>query len=209
MGAPLADEAWEPRVIASELVYRGRVWDVREDTFSYGDSALTRHYQDHPGAVAVLALDDEDRVLLIQQYRHPVRLREWEIPAGLLDVAGEDPLTTAQRELAEEADLVAARWALLADYLSSPGGSNEAIRIFLARGIAASDSVFHREGEEADMVLAWVPFDEVVDAVRAGRVQNSILQIAVLSAALERGRGWSGLRDAGSPWIRHPRWRNG
>jgi len=209
VGAPLADEAWEPPITASEVVYRGRVWDVREEAFDYGGGSLSRHFQDHPGAVAILALDADDRVLLIQQYRHPVRLREWEIPAGLLDVAGEDPLEAAKRELAEEADLLAEQWSLLADYLSSPGGSNEAIRIYLARGVSATDSTFAREGEEADMVHAWRPFDEVVDAVRDGRIQNSIVSIAMLSAAFERSRGWSGLRDASAPWPRHPRWRDG
>ena len=114
-------------------------------------------------------------MLLIKQYRHPVRTREWEIPAGLLDVDGEDPLAAAQRELAEEADLVAAEWAVLADFVTSPGGSDEAIRIYLARGLSATPEAFAREDEEADMELRWVPLDECVDAVLARRVQNPSL----------------------------------
>ena len=101
----LRDEPLEPDVVDSDLVYEGRVWDVRSDTLSYGDGEIVRQYVDHPGAAAIVALDDEQRVLLIQQYRHPIRHRDWEIPAGLLDVEGETPLETAQRELVEEADL--------------------------------------------------------------------------------------------------------
>lgn len=200
----LQDEPFSPEVVESNVGFAGRVWDVREDAFRYGDGVLRRHYMDHPGAVAVLVLDDEDRVCLIQQYRHPVRLREWELPAGLMDVAGEPPLLTAQRELAEEVDLVATDWALLADFANSPGGSNEVIRVYLARGLAPTGTVFARTAEEADMVVRWVPLDEVVDAVRDGRVQNAITAVAVLAAAVERARGWSGLRDAGEPWDRHP-----
>ncbi|OJX70925.1 MAG: ADP-ribose pyrophosphatase [Micrococcales bacterium 73-13] len=200
----LADEPFEPEVLETSLAYRGRVWDVREESFRYRDGVLRRHFMDHPGAVAVLALDDEDRACLIRQYRHPVRLREWELPAGLMDVAGEPPLATAQRELAEEVDLRAARWSLLADFANSPGGSNEVVRVFLARGLAPTGTTFPRAAEEADLLLRWVPLDEAVDAVRAGRVQNAITAVAVLSAAVERARGWSGLRDAEEPWDRHP-----
>ena len=101
----LRDEPVESEVVDSELVYEGRVWDVRSDTLRYGGDEIVRQYVDHPGAAAIVAVDDEQRVLLIQQYRHPIRHRDWEIPAGLLDIAGESPLETAQRELVEEADL--------------------------------------------------------------------------------------------------------
>jgi len=201
----LADEPFEPEILESELAFKGRVWDVRNERFRYGDGDLTRHFLDHPGAVAVLALDEDDRVCLIQQYRHPVRLREWELPAGLLDVDGEPALVAAQRELAEEADLEARDWALLADFANSPGGSNEAIRIYLARGLVPTGTTFDRTAEEADMLLRWAPLDELVDAVRAGRVQNAIAVVAALAAWFERGRGWSGLRSADSPWPRHPK----
>ncbi|HET8778909.1 MAG TPA: NUDIX hydrolase, partial [Agromyces sp.] len=117
-GEPLADEPAELPLLASERVFDGRIWDVRRDTFELGGAALAREYVDHPGAVAVLALDDDDRVFLIRQYRHPVRTHDWEIPAGLLDVADEDPLLAAQRELAEEGDLAASEWAVLADFFT-------------------------------------------------------------------------------------------
>ena len=204
MTEALADEAFAPPILESAVPFRGRVWDVRDELFRYGDETLRRHFVDHPGAVAVLALDEDDRACLIRQYRHPVRLREWELPAGLLDVAGEPPLRAAQRELAEEVDLVASDWALLADFTNSPGGSNEAIRVFLARGLASSGETFARTAEEADMLVRWVPLDELVEAVRAGRVQNAIIVVAALAAAVERARGWSGLRDAEATWDRHP-----
>jgi len=203
----LEDEPFEPELLDSALAYRGRVWDVREDAFRYGDGELRRHFMDHPGAVAVLALDESDRACLIQQYRHPVRLREWELPAGLLDVDGESPLAAARRELAEEVDLTASEWHLLADFLNSPGGSNEAIRVYLARGLAPTGTAFERVAEEADLVVRWAPLDELVEAVRAGRVQNAITVVAALSAWFERERGWAGLGDADAPWPRHPRHR--
>ncbi|WKK71075.1 NUDIX hydrolase [Rathayibacter oskolensis] len=207
MSEPLADELVEPEVLTSERVFDGMVWGVRAETFRYGADVLRREFLDHTGAVAVLAIDERDRVALIKQYRHPVRSREWEIPAGLLDIEGEDALLAAQRELAEETDLQAGRWDLLSEFATSPGGSDEAIRIYLARDLSATDSVFEREAEEADMELRWVDLDEAVDAVLARRVQNPSLTIAVLAAHAFRARGWAGLGDAASPWTRHPRAR--
>jgi len=120
---PIADEPTAQPVQSSEQVYEGRVWDLRRDVVELGDGTIVREYVEHPGAVAVLALDDDDRVFLICQYRHPIRARDWEIPAGLLDVPGEEPLAAAQRELAEEGDLAASDWAVLTDFFSSPGSS--------------------------------------------------------------------------------------
>src|SRR5206468_11802323 len=97
-------------------------WNVAKETFEYNDKPIVRELIDHPGAVAVLALDDEERVLLIRQYRHPIHARVWEIPAGILDMDGESPLVAAQRELGEEADLAAERWNVLVDFQNSPGG---------------------------------------------------------------------------------------
>lgn len=200
LAEPLADERVDFPVVASERVFDGRIWDVRRDTFEFGGHHLVREYVDHPGAVAVLALDDDDRVFLIRQYRHPVRAREWEIPAGLLDVHGEDPLATAKRELAEEGDLEASEWAVLVDVFTSPGGSDEAIRIYLARGLSAIDEAFEREAEEADIQARWAALDECVDAVLARRVQNSSLVYGALAAFAARARGWRGLGPADAPW---------
>lgn len=200
----LEDEAAFAEVTGTELVFDGRVWGVRRDHFGYNGSAIVREYTDHPGAVAILALDDQDRVLLIKQYRHPVRMREWEIPAGLLDEPGEDPAEAAARELAEEADVAASEWNVLSEFYTSPGGSTEAIRIYLARGLSALDDVFDRTDEEADMEIRWVPLDECVDAVLARRVQNPSLIVGVLAAQVARSRGWSTLAPVDAPWPRHP-----
>lgn len=201
----LSDEAFRPEIVSSEMVFHGRVWDVRRDVFRYNDADITRDYVDHTGAVAVLALDDAGRVLLIKQYRHPVRHRDWEIPAGLLDIRGEDPLAAVKRELAEEADLVADEWNVLADIFTSPGGSDEAIRIYLARGVRPAPEVFDREEEEADIETAWLPLDDAVDAVLARTVHNAPLIIALLAARTAREKGWATLGAADEPWPTHPK----
>lgn len=179
----LRDEPFEPEVLRSDLVYRGSVWDVRSDRVRYGEGEIVRQYVDHTGAVAIVALDDEGRVLLIQQYRHPIRHRDWELPAGLLDVEGEEPLAAARRELAEEADLVAAHWEPLVSSWTTPGGNDEIIRLFLATGVASAGAPHDREDEEADIRVEWVPLTEAVSAVLTGRMRNGILAIGVLAAA--------------------------
>ncbi|MGZ0711136.1 NUDIX domain-containing protein (plasmid) [Coraliomargarita sp. W4R53] len=198
----LRDDATSVTVTKSETVYEGRVWNLRREEFEYNGETITREYVDHTGAVAILALDENDRVLLIKQYRHPVRSRDWEIPAGLLDIDGEPALASAQRELAEEADLVADRWDVLAEFYTTPGGSDEAIRIYLARDLRAASETFERTAEEADIEVKWVPLDEVVTAILERRVQNPSLVVGVLAAHTSRAGGWVSLGEADSPWER-------
>lgn len=209
MVGSLRDEPVDRPPVSRETAFRGAVWDVRRDTFEMAGERLTREVVDHPGAVAVLALDEQERVVLIRQYRHPVAMLEWELPAGLLDVDGEDPLAAARRELGEESDLVAGEWSLLVDYLSSPGGTSEALRVYLARGLGdvPVDERFEREGEEAHLEHARVPLEEVREAVLEGRVHNATLVVGVLAACALRDRGWEGLRPADAPWPSHPRRR--
>jgi ADP-ribose pyrophosphatase len=201
----LTDDVFTPPVVSSELVFEGRVWDVRREEFTYNGQPIVRDFVDHTGAVAILALDERDRILLIKQYRHPIRRRDWEIPAGLLDMGGEAPLAAARRELAEEADLEAEDWSILTEFYTSPGGSNEALRIYLARGMRPTPTPFTRSDEEADIEVRWVPLDEVVDAVLARRVQNPSLVIGALAARAARDEGWTTLGVADSPWDRHPK----
>jgi 8-oxo-dGTP pyrophosphatase MutT (NUDIX family) len=203
-GRLLADDPVDLAVVSSEVVYDGVIWDVRRESFELGGHEISREFVDHTGAVAVLVLDDDDRVCLIRQYRHPVATREWELPAGLLDFAGESALAAAQRELAEEVDLVADDWAVLVDFHTSPGGSNEALRVYLARGVSDASEVFARTEEESEIEKRWVDLDLVVDAVLDRRVQNSILAIAALAAQASKARGWSTLADAESAWPQHP-----
>jgi ADP-ribose pyrophosphatase len=183
--AELTDEPSEAPVRSSAVLHGGIIWDVVLEEFEYGGAVLAREFVDHPGAVAVLAMDEEDRVLLIRQYRHPIRMRDWELPAGLLDLEGEDPLEAAKRELAEEADLEAETWSRLSEFYTSPGGSNELLRVYLATGLRATPA-FARFAEEQDIELRWVALDEAVEAVLGGRLRNSILTIAVLTAHARR-----------------------
>ncbi len=186
----LRDETFEPEVLESDLVYRGRVWDVRSDRVRYGDGEIVRQYVAHTGAVAIVALDEQGRVLLIQQYRHPIRHRDWELPAGLLDVEGEEPLEAARRELAEEADLVAVHWEPLVSSWTTPGGNDEIIHVFLATGVRPSGAAHDREDEEADIRVEWVSLADAVSAVMEGRMRNGILAIGVLAASQRlRDRG--------------------
>ncbi len=183
MAESLYDESAELEVVASELVYEGAVWDVRSDTVRYGDGEIVRQYVDHPGAAAIVAVDQQDRVLLIQQYRHPIRHRDWEIPAGLLDIAGESPLETAKRELVEEADLTAADWEPLVSIFTTPGGNDEVVHLFLARSLSAVGTAHAREAEEADIRVEWIPLQDAVTGVLKGRLRNGILAVGVLAAA--------------------------
>ena len=187
-GTVLRDEPVEVEVTASDLVYQGRVWNVRSDTVQYGGDEIVRQYVEHPGAAAIVALDDEGRVLLIQQYRHPLRMRDWEIPAGLLDVHGEAPSDAARRELAEEADVDTGSIEHLVSVFTTPGGNDEIVHVFLARDLSPRRHKHDREAEEADIRIAWVPLEDAVAAVMAGRMRNGILAIGLL-ATVERLRG--------------------
>lgn len=205
----LADEPYTGLVTESDVVYRGRVWDVRRDTVDLGGSTVVREYVDHTGAVAVLALDDKDRALLIRQYRHPIRSKDWELPAGLLDMTGEPPLDAAKRELAEEADMVADEWNVLVEFASTPGGNNELIRIYLARGVHPAEEEFAREEEEADIEVRWVPLEEVVRGVLERRLRNGPLALASLAAVASRTNGYAFLGEADEPlrrgsWLSRP-----
>lgn len=205
-GSALADTAGDRPLERSEVVYRGRIWDVVQDKFRLGPAgdALVRDYIEHPGAVAVLALDEAGRVLLINQYRHPVKMNLWEIPAGLLDVDGEDPQAAAVRELAEEADLRAEQWDVLVDIFNSPGSSSEAIRIYLVRGLSEVPGPDRhvRTEEEAEIQFRWVPLTEAAAAVLAGHIHNPSAVGGVLAAVTAQADGFSLLRPADAPWIR-------
>ncbi len=181
----LVDEPGRAEVLDSERVFEGRIWDVRRDRLRFRDHELVREYIDHPGAVAILAIDEDERVVVIRQYRHPIGGRDWELPAGLLDVEGEEPLLAAHRELAEEVDLAASEWTELMTIATSPGGSSELITIYEARGLSPVPA-FLRSEEEAELEVRWVELDEIVDAAFAGRIRNGILITAALAAHARR-----------------------
>ena len=194
---PFVDEPALQPIDSREMLFAGRIQSLVRESFDYNGEQLTREFAEHMGAVAILAMDDDDRILTIKQYRHPIRSRDWEIPAGLLDEPGESPLAAAKRELAEEADLEAEHWFALGGIHTSPGGSNEFDHIFLARGLKPTAAAFAREGEEVDIEVRWVAIDDVVSAALEGSVHNALLVVGALAAFAARARGWSDLRDAG------------
>ncbi|WP_456826707.1 NUDIX domain-containing protein [Cellulomonas sp. P5_E12] len=195
MGEPLADRSAARPVLTHEVIHAGKIFDLVGDVVDLGETQVLREYVAHPGAVAVIALDDDDRVLLLSQYRHPVRAELWEPPAGLRDVPDEELVVAAARELAEEADLVAGAWWRLVDFFTTPGGSDERIRVFLARDLRpVADGDRHtRTDEEASMVPVWVPLDEAVAAALDGRLHSPTAVTGVLAAAAARASGWSSL----------------
>ena len=194
--------AWP--VISSTVLARGKITSYVQDQVRTPDGQLiAREYLKHPGAVGVIALDDHDRVALVRQYRHPVRHRLIEPPAGLLDVGGEDYLQAIERELAEEVGLAARRWVVLVDLFTTPGILGESLRIYLARDLTDVDhpDSFTREGEEAHMDTVWASLDDLVEAVLGGRLHNPTVVSGVLAAWTARQRdGFTSLRPADADW---------
>jgi 8-oxo-dGDP phosphatase len=191
-------ERWP--VLSSEEVMRGAIIRVRRDVVLMPDGdAAGREMVEHPGAVAVLALDEAGRVLLIRQYRHPVQALLWEIPAGLRDVDGEPPLLTAERELREEAGYQAADWHVLADFFSSPGISTERLRVFLARGLSRAPRAgqgYVPRHEESQLVVGWLPLEQAVARFLAGDLRNGVTAVGILAAYAAMKDGFTRLRGA-------------
>jgi ADP-ribose pyrophosphatase len=186
----LHDRPGDSTVTGSQVSFSGHVWNVVTDDviLSNGD-VVQRDVVRHPGAVAVIALDEDSHVVLVEQYRHPMMARMWEAPAGLRDVDGEPALVTAQRELAEEAGLQAQQWTPLLELALTPGGSDEIIAVFLAEDLSTCEVAdFVPEGEEADIVVGRFPLQEVIEAVLAGRIRNATLACAVLALGLRNPR---------------------
>lgn len=219
LGAPVGDRAdlvdvvGASPVLDTEVPFEGMIFDVRRDRVDLGPGGVVvREYIQHPGAVVVVALrevDGVDHVLLIRQYRHPAGAHLWELPAGLLDVADEDPRDAAARELHEETDLAAGRWDVLIDYIASPGAFPEPVRIFLARDLTevADHEQHERTGEELTLRPMWFSLDEAHAAALAGQVNNSAALVGILAAHAARARGWETLRQSDAPWPERSRGR--
>lgn len=195
-------DSWPVR--SARLLAAGAVSSfVEEEIRAPDEHLLQRQFTVHPGAVGIIALDAEERVALVRQYRHPVRHRLIEPPAGLLDVDGEDYRAAAARELAEEVGLAAADWRVLVEEFTSPGGLTESMRMYLARDLteAPAPDGFVKHGEEAHMDIVWAPLEDLVDAVLAGRLHSPTLVVGVLAAWTAKTRGgFDGLRPADAPW---------
>lgn len=189
----LPPESWP--VASTDEHFRNWLVSVRTDKVTMPDGhQAERTVITHIGAVAILALDEEDRVLMIRQYRHPVGRELWEIPAGLRDVSGESLADTAQRELLEETGHVARDWRVLVDSYSSPGIITERMRIFLARGLETADSGYQRQGEEKFLRTEWVPLAHAVAAALAGKLHNGATIQGVLAGYAASSDGYAGLR---------------
>lgn len=195
-------------VTSSRTIHRGRVITLHTDQVRMPDGEIAeRDVVEHPGAVMIVALDDAGCVLLVTQYRHPVRGNLVELPAGLLDQTGEDPYAAARRELYEEADLRADTWHTLLDLRISPGGMNEPGRVYLARDLRpVPDAERHHRGgngehEEADLQTFWTDLDQAVADVMAGNIQNVATAAGLLAAAHARNQQWKPLRPAETPWL--------
>jgi ADP-ribose pyrophosphatase len=192
------DEQWP--VVGEPWRARGALVTLRTDQVQMPDGQVAkRDVVEHPGAVAIVALDDDDWVLLIRQYRHPTGHLLWEIPAGIRDVAGEDPLHTAQRELLEEAGYRARDWRVLADIFSAPGITTERLYIFLARGLTAVPESerggYVAKHEEAHLLVRWLPLRQAVNLFLAGDLHNGVTAVGILSAYAARQGGVAAPRE--------------
>ncbi|MBO9521176.1 MAG: NUDIX hydrolase [Nocardioidaceae bacterium] len=189
----LADVPLSWPVMDSEVLYDGEwVVKIRRDTVhrpGHPEDAFGRLVVDDPGAVVILAIDDDDNVVCLRQYRHPVRMRLVELPAGKLDEPGEDPLLAAQRELREETGLAADDWTPLLTTYASPGITAEKHVMYLARGLREVDRDFDLHHEEVDMTVERVPWADLLDAIFEGRVADAPLITAVLAVESLRARG--------------------
>ncbi|MBN7441593.1 NUDIX hydrolase [Mycobacteroides abscessus subsp. abscessus] len=188
--------------LESEPVYMGGILALRRDRVAMpGGGSATREVVEHYGAVAVAAVDEAGRVALVYQYRHPLGHRLWELPAGLLDIAGEDSQRAAARELLEEAGIEAGTWRVLVDAAASPGFTDEVVRVFLATGLSHPGRGESHD-EEADMTVHWVPLSEAVSMVMAGEVVNAIAVAGILATHVALGGHHT--RPVDAPWPDRP-----
>jgi 8-oxo-dGDP phosphatase len=189
--------------VDSETVYVGKIFALRSDEVRMpGGNIAKREVVEHYGAVAILAMDHDGNVVMVYQYRHPVGRRLWELPAGLLDLGGEPPHVTAARELEEEAGLFAQDWRVLVDLVSTPGFSDEGVRVYLATGLTDVGRPDAHD-EEADLVVRWFPLDEAVRMVISGEIVNTIAVSGILAAHAVRDDIES-LRSVDADWIDKP-----
>lgn len=175
-----------PELLESRVAYRGGLIEVRVDRLGLdGGLEVVREVVDHPGAVVVAALDAEDRLVLVHQYRHALGRELLELPAGLLE-RGEDALEAARRELREEAGVTAARWDALGVFYSSPGFVHELLHAFLARDL---EEVERDLDDDEDIELEWVARPALVRSPTAVQDGKTLATLALLEAFLAKERG--------------------
>ena len=175
-----------PEVLESEEVYKGKIITIKRDTLTRGDGKnFVRETAVSSDAVAVVAIDEQGRILLIRQYRHPMGRPVWEIPAGRMDVDGESPEETARRELREETDTAAEDVVQLTAFANSAGWTTEKTYVCLARGLHDVPE-FDRKNEEADIEKKWIPFRDALEMVKRGEIADakSVIGITLASFTL-------------------------
>lgn len=188
---------------SSETLYTGKIFALRSDQVRMpGGATAIREVVEHYGAVAVVAMDDDGNIAMVYQYRHAFGRRLWELPAGLLDVGGEEPQLTAARELHEEAGLRADTWRVLVDLDSTPGFSDESVRVYLATGLTELDRP-EAHDEEADLTLRWYPLADATEMVLRGDIVNAIAVAGILAARVVT-TGRIPARPVDSPWRDKP-----
>jgi ADP-ribose pyrophosphatase len=197
----ISDRLVSHPIVDRKTVFSGMVWDIRHDAFELNGETIARDYMVHPGAVAIIALNDAGELLLIEQYRHAQGKIMWEAPAGLMDFADEDPLEAAKRELFEETGYVASTWNVLLDLANSPGGSSEQIRIYFARDLSLHpDGRPIGDAEELDMPVHWIPIQDVLESIRRGAVTNPQLVAGTHAALIAMAEPDMALRSQDAPW---------
>ncbi len=181
------DESADFAVLDSEVAFHGKIWNIIREKFRFGEQVLTREFVDHPGAVAVIALNEDGEVLLLRQYRHPVRSYLWEVPAGLLDVAGESQVAAAERELLEETGYRAEKMEYLTEFFTTPGGNNETIFIYLATRLEHVGHQLELEGEELDLEVRWFSLEEALGSVLRAEIKSPSAAVAIFALANRLG----------------------
>jgi 8-oxo-dGDP phosphatase len=188
----------KPEVVSRDPIFDGQMITVHRDTLRNEDGdTVVREVVDHPDSVAVVALDEEDRVLLLRQYRHPVGDVLIELPAGLLDKPDEPMVDAARRELAEETGVAAGWWRTLVDLHPSPGMSGERVRVFLARDLGPATGDQHRDADE-DLETFWMPLAVAVGQVYRGEITNGLAVAGLLATADALRNGYRDLRGPGA-----------
>ncbi|MEJ2890376.1 NUDIX hydrolase [Actinomycetospora aeridis] len=192
-------------VVGDETIYEGPIFALRRDDVRMpGGRIAGREKVEHFGAVAIAALDEDDRLVMIYQYRPALRRRIWEMPAGLLDDPSEEPVVAAQRELVEEVGIEADEWSTLVDIVGCPGFADESVRVFLARGLRSVERPASGDDEEADLVIRRIPLDDLVAGAMSGALVNGPCVAGVFAAAAVRD-GRSAARPVDAEWLDRPR----
>lgn len=172
--------------LSQERVYEGIIVNVRRDKARLGDGSVkNREVVEHPGGVAVFAIDGRDRVALVRQFRYPLGEQTLELPAGKLE-PGEDPRQSALRELSEETGLEAGTFLSMGQSYSSPGIFAEVIHLYLAKDLTQGKA-HPDEGEFVETV--WVPLEELLDMAARGEIKDGKTLAGILKGTLLLGRG--------------------